>query len=61
MKVIRHGTNVLMAIIENREEKDYLSQKRDQHQEWVPLYVNGSITPCAEMHLRTYHVRLHKN
>jgi hypothetical protein len=58
MKVIRHGTNCFMAIIENREEKAYLGQKRDQHQEWIPLFLASCSTPCAYMHTRTYQVQL---
>jgi hypothetical protein len=58
MKVIRYGTNCFMAIIENREEKAYLSQKKQEQQEWVPLYRESQTTPFAEMHLKTYHVRL---
>jgi hypothetical protein len=58
MKVIRHGAHEFMAIIEHREEKTHLSKMRNQQKEWVPLYVNGRTTPCAEMHIRTYHVRL---
>ena len=58
MKVIRHGSNEFMAIIENREEKAYLSQKRDQQQEKIPLFLANSSTPCAYMHTRTYQVQL---
>lgn len=61
MKVVRHGTSTFIAIIENHEEKEYLSQKRERQQEWVPLYLNGKSTPFAEMHLRTYRVRLCKD
>jgi hypothetical protein len=60
VKVIRHGSNCFMAIIETREEKAYLSQKRDQHQEWVPLFLDGKSTPFADMHLKTYQVRLYE-
>jgi hypothetical protein len=61
MKVIRHGTSIFMALVENREEKAYLSQKREEQQEWIPLYLSDQSTPFAEMHVRTYHVRLHEN
>lgn len=60
MKVIRHGTNIFMAIIENREEKAYLSQKKMEQQEWIPLYCESKTMPFAEMHLKTYHVRLYE-
>lgn len=60
MKVIRHGSNKFVAIIEHREEKAYLGQKRDQ-QEWLPLFLASSSTPCAYMHTRTYQVQLCEN
>jgi hypothetical protein len=47
-----------MAIIENHEEKGYLSQKRDQQQEWIPLFLTGCSTPYAYLHTRTYQVQL---
>jgi hypothetical protein len=58
MKVIRHGTTCLMAIIENREEKAYLSQQRDQQHEWIPLFLASSSLPWAYLHVRTYQVRV---
>ncbi len=58
MKVIRHGANALMAIIEHRREKAFLSRMRKLPQEWIPLFLKDSATPFAEMHLWTYQVRL---
>jgi len=58
MKVIRHRPNLLMAIIEHRREKAFLSRMRKRPQEWIPLFLKDSTTPFAEMHLWTYQVRL---
>jgi hypothetical protein len=59
MKLIRHGVSTIMAIIERSWEKAYLGSMRDHQQEWIPLYLNGKTTPFAEMHTKTYLVRLY--
>ena len=57
MKVIRHGNNTFMAIIENREEKAYISKQRDQQHMWIPLFLASGL-PCAYMQTKTYQVQL---
>jgi hypothetical protein len=56
MQLVRHGS-VIVAIIERRRERDYLSSVRGRL-EWVPLYQVGGTGPFAEIHTTTHQVRL---
>jgi hypothetical protein len=56
MQLVRHGSAVV-AIIERRWERDYLSSVRGRL-EWVPLYQVGSTVPLAEIHTGSRRVRL---
>jgi hypothetical protein len=56
MQLVRHGSTIV-AIIERRWERDYLSSVRGRL-EWVPLYAVGSTVPLAEIHAATHQVRL---
>ncbi len=56
MQLVRHGS-AIVAVIERRWERDYLSSVRDRL-EWVPLYQVGGTVPFAEIHTTTHQVRL---
>ena len=56
MQLVRHGS-AIVAIIERRWERDYLSSVRGRL-EWVPLYLVGGTIPLAEIHTATHQVRL---
>lgn len=56
MQLVRHGS-AIVAIIERRWERDYLSSVRGRL-EWVTLYLVGSTDPFAEIHTATRQVRL---
>jgi hypothetical protein len=56
MKLVRHGATVI-AIIERRWEKDFLSLQRNSR-EWVPLFPVGGIVPLAEINTITHEARL---
>ena len=56
MQLVRHGS-AIVAIIERRWERDYLSSVRGRL-EWVPLYRVGGTVPLAEIHTGTHRVRL---
>ncbi len=56
MQLVKHGS-AIVAIIERRWERDYLSSVRGRL-EWVPLYRVGGTVPLAEIHTDTHRVRL---
>jgi len=56
MQLVRHGS-AIVAIIERRWERVYLSSAKDRL-EWVPLYLVGGALPLAEIHTGTRQVRL---
>ena len=56
MQLVRHGS-AIVAIIERRWERDYLSSVRGRL-DWVPLYRVGSTVPLAEIHTATHQVRV---
>ena len=56
MQLVRHGS-AIVAIIERRWERVYLSSAKDRL-EWVPLYQVGGTVPFAEIHTATHQVRL---
>ena len=56
MQLVRHGSTIV-AIIERRWERDYLSSLRGRL-EWVPLYAVGGTVTLAEIHVATHQVRL---
>lgn len=56
MQLVRHGS-AIVAIIERRWERDYLSSVRGSL-EWLPLYLVDGTVPLAEIHTDTRQVRL---
>ena len=57
MKLVRHGNETVVAIIERGWEKAYLTSQQGQR-DWEPLFLIGAAVPIAKIHTITHQVQL---